>query len=560
MSGKNLSSGFGNVTNGDPALPTRIDNICKNPHGANDNAPGEDAKKTIYNEKADRSWVGGTIIKKADGSYDYSGTFKLKDGSFKAKKDLTKQDREELNKDLEDELESLCGCYLTPQDEFEKQNRDPDDDHVPNGEDDCCMISNPDQQDSNGNGIGDVCDMPSLVRVYATSNTGVNAEFNMGLDSLTAANSSNYSLVSGLAVMGASIDSTGAKVVYLTTGSQTPACDPETLVACCVKNKEGNVMPAAQQQVFRKGICPIRMVQTPTSVENDSSQYAGQRVTIGGIVTADKSAFVTRLYLEQSDAGPWSGVTVYAGAIPAPVAEGDSVIVAGLVGEYHNRTDITPVNFLRVVSSGNPIPGPNLVTPNQISTDSPTAESYEGVFVRCDPVFVADTTGFQAFGEWDVSDVAAHTVKVGHSGDYTFYPHIGRWMNIRGPMDYVYENFRIEPRRNADIDTINVIGVNPATQPKPQVFALEQNSPNPFNPVTNIFFSIPEKTKVELYICDVSGRVVKKLIDGVPMEPGRHKATWDGWNDAGRAVSSGVYFCKLSAGDKVAERKIVLLK
>jgi flagellar hook assembly protein FlgD len=107
---------------------------------------------------------------------------------------------------------------------------------------------------------------------------------------------------------------------------------------------------------------------------------------------------------------------------------------------------------------------------------------------------------------------------------------------------------------------MNVVAVGPGTLPKPQVFALEQNAPNPFNPVTSIFFSIPEKTEVDLYVYDISGRVVKRLVDGVGMEPGRHKATWDGRNDAGRAVSSGVYFCKLMAADKVAQMKMVVLK
>jgi flagellar hook assembly protein FlgD len=44
------------------------------------------------------------------------------------------------------------------------------------------------------------------------------------------------------------------------------------------------------------------------------------------------------------------------------------------------------------------------------------------------------------------------------------------------------------------------------------------------------------------------------------MKPGRHKATWDGRNDAGKAVSSGIYFCKLLAADKVAQVKMVILK
>lgn len=90
-------------------------------------------------------------------------------------------------------------------------------------------------------------------------------------------------------------------------------------------------------------------------------------------------------------------------------------------------------------------------------------------------------------------------------------------------------------------------------------FQLEQNFPNPFNPVTTIMFSLPEKGDIHLAIFDVSGRLVKTLHDGV-MDAGKYKATWDGRSDAGRVVSSGVYFCKLVTADKVAETKMVLLK
>jgi hypothetical protein len=401
---------------------------------------------------------------------------------------------------------------------------------------------------------------PVLALVHSTSDTTIVVVFPTKLDQTTAENTNNYSLGSETAITLATLDPVGEQIVTLTTATQVPGTY-EILTACCIKGKgvDGRLMPESQDYSFRSGLCPISYVQTPKSGLNDSSQYSGDEATIAGIVTGDKDAFTTQFYMENTPGGPWSGIQVY-GGIPTPVAEGDSIIVAGFVSEYYNKTEITSVDYLRVVSSGNPIPGPNLVAPNQISTGSPTAESYEGVFVRCDPVVVADTTGFEAFWEWNVADIDAHTVKVGHGGNYTFFPHIGRWMNIRGPMDFVCGNFRLEPRRDTDIDTVEVIGVEPGTLPKPQVFALEQNSPNPFNPVTNIFFSIPERAEVELYVCDVSGRVVKKLVDGVRMEPGRHEATWDGRNDAGKVVSSGVYFCKLLAADKVAQMKMVILK
>ena len=400
---------------------------------------------------------------------------------------------------------------------------------------------------------------PNLSLAYAISNTGINVVFDARVDETTAENANNYYLGTEVPVLTATLDLVGEQIVTLTTGTQTGGA-PEDLTVSGVKSKGGTVMLSPQMISFRGGLTPISMVQEMKAAENDSSKLATEQVTVAGIVTADQGPYITHFYVEERPGGPWHGVQIYGGT-PVSPTEGDSIIVSGYVSEYFFKTEITGIDYLKVCSSGNPLPGPAHVDPGLIKTGAPTAESYEGVFVRCDPVFVADTTGFDLFGEWKVADSNAtlDTAMVGHNGNYTYIPKPGKWMNIRGPIDYIYDDFRIEPRRNADIDTVTVIGVDPVTPSAPAVFALEQNFPNPFNPVTTIMFSLPEKGEVELGIYDVSGRLVKTLYDGV-MDPGKHKATWDGRNNGGRSVSSGVYFCKLIAKDKVAETKMVILK
>ncbi len=88
---------------------------------------------------------------------------------------------------------------------------------------------------------------------------------------------------------------------------------------------------------------------------------------------------------------------------------------------------------------------------------------------------------------------------------------------------------------------------------------LYQNSPNPFNPATTVSWFLPEAMRVRLEIFDVSGRSIRLLGDEV-MEPGRHSIVWNGTGENGSAVSSGIYFLKLSAGKKTITRKMVLLK
>jgi hypothetical protein len=88
---------------------------------------------------------------------------------------------------------------------------------------------------------------------------------------------------------------------------------------------------------------------------------------------------------------------------------------------------------------------------------------------------------------------------------------------------------------------------------------LEQNRPNPFNPSTEIRFSIPQRCSVRLEVFDTAGRLIKILRDGA-MNAGAHSIMWDGTNDAGRAVGSGIYFYRLSAGKEKIAKKMVLLR
>ena len=94
----------------------------------------------------------------------------------------------------------------------------------------------------------------------------------------------------------------------------------------------------------------------------------------------------------------------------------------------------------------------------------------------------------------------------------------------------------------------------------PQRFALYQNVPNPFNPTTLIRYDVPAGGGlVSLRIFDVSGGLVRTLVDK-PESAGRKRIQWDGKNDAGTRVSTGLYFYRLTAPGTQATRKMLLLK
>ncbi len=97
-------------------------------------------------------------------------------------------------------------------------------------------------------------------------------------------------------------------------------------------------------------------------------------------------------------------------------------------------------------------------------------------------------------------------------------------------------------------------------QTTPTEFALLQNFPNPFNPDTTIGYELAESADVTLQIYNVVGQVVRTLIAAEPQSIGRYQVRWDGMDDRGTPVSSGIYFYQLSAGKFQDVRKLMLLK
>ncbi len=97
------------------------------------------------------------------------------------------------------------------------------------------------------------------------------------------------------------------------------------------------------------------------------------------------------------------------------------------------------------------------------------------------------------------------------------------------------------------------------TVESPRVFILHQNAPNPFNPATSISFSLSESRNTRLIVYDTLGRTVRTLVNG-PCMAGKHVVRWDGRDDAGAPVSSGVYLSRLSAGGVAETRRMTLMR
>ena len=93
----------------------------------------------------------------------------------------------------------------------------------------------------------------------------------------------------------------------------------------------------------------------------------------------------------------------------------------------------------------------------------------------------------------------------------------------------------------------------------PSTFALHQNYPNPFNPVTTIQYDVPDNGPVTIIIYDLTGRKIKTLVNQIST-PGRYSIIWNGTNDFGKSISSGMYFYRMEAPGFKSVKKLMLLK
>ena len=235
------------------------------------------------------------------------------------------------------------------------------------------------------------------------------------------------------------------------------------------------------------------------------------------------------------------------GAVTRLLPEGDQVAYA-VTGEVQDEAFFAARGTVRVVR-------PHLKSPNggeslaYGSTVPVTWENPGGWSVKYADLYyssddgtswnpIAQGVGGQSFG-WVVPPVASTAARV----RVDLYDAAGLLGYDSSDQDF----------------TIAQLVTGVTDEAPPLVHALFQNSPNPFNPRTNIRFDLPGASSVRLTIHGVDGRLVRTLIDE-PTPAGRHHVTWDGTDDRGNGVATGVYYYRLRAGAFRASRRLVLLK
>jgi subtilisin family serine protease len=126
-------------------------------------------------------------------------------------------------------------------------------------------------------------------------------------------------------------------------------------------------------------------------------------------------------------------------------------------------------------------------------------------------------------------------------------------LNTGGLVEAAIDDFSIETFNGEDTSAVDEVPV------VRRAALLHQNHPNPFNPSTTIAFALPRGMETSLAVYAIDGSLVATLVNEV-MPAGEHQVTWDGRDSSGSQVASGAYFYRLSAGDDLQVKRMVLVK
>ena len=267
------------------------------------------------------------------------------------------------------------------------------------------------------------------------------------------------------------------------------------------------------------------------------------------------------------------------GALPA-YFPGDNIKVKGVCSDYNpdwgfkwDNNTVILVEEAELLSSGNDVPVPMAVSTGDLGGDA--AESFEGTLVKIENITLTRINSYDV----TVDDGSGPVLLDGDAfvgadqnpNPYFFIDRdntqlivygdtvqIGETMGFaQGVYLFSFGTYKIEIRNLGDIGTVT--GVNKDFMATPLTYALDQNFPNPFNPETRIYFEVPQQHNIQLVIYNMMGQQIRTLVDEA-YSAGRHVVNWDGRDNGGIKVPSGMYVYRIKAGDYIDHKKMMLIK
>ncbi len=394
---------------------------------------------------------------------------------------------------------------------------------------------------------------PGIADAFSIDINKVLVKFKTPMNPATANDPSKYQIVDSvtgtlLSIISAELSTEDQKTVILTTQEMENAARYmlSTPGLRDIYNQSIN-----DTFYFYGGFTPITLIQSDTLPDDEPngfrSKWNGRSVTITGIVTGWKDKFFYPFFFVQQGVGPWTGIHGWdpTNFIPLnAMTEGDSVILVGEILEYGTNaiTEIQNFKYYRVVSSGHTVNPVVVPLPDLRNEAGAISEQWEHVLVAVEPpIFVYDVgTG----GDWRVykfiePDTFVLTVEGDYAIGYTWRP-----TEAHQQIDYLVGILRyrgtLYPRTDADITPSSV---------REGIYRLAVSSFS--NGILKVSIDRDiNNAKIELY--GVDGKRVAVLSEGI-IKAGTLRF------DVSK-LSSGLYFLRVSEGDRAELKRVIIVR
>jgi hypothetical protein len=226
------------------------------------------------------------------------------------------------------------------------------------------------------------------------------------------------------------------------------------------------------------------------------------------------------------------------------------------------------------------ISGPSQLQPNQTGTFTANVSGGTSPFsyqwykrIECD-YSLAGPSGKPGpdappCGEWFAGGTNSPTFQTGAWSDFSVrvdisdYCHQGEEPRTASAQHYVTVGGSLAKRQNSasSMSVAGEVTTGKLSSSSPGGSGLEMRAyPNPFNPTTTINFTLLQPASVSLTVYNTRGQQVRGLISGQGFSAGSHAVVWDGRNENGNDVASGMYLCRLSAGQHVKTIRLLLTR
>lgn len=313
---------------------------------------------------------------------------------------------------------------------------------------------------------------------------------------------------------------------------------------------------------------PQEMTIAEARVDNDGDfvpDLLDSAVIVTGVaISPNFSQDQTDFFMQSGSAG----IDVFFDSTQINVNIGDSITANGIVSQYNGKTQVRIYRSDRLsFHVPGTVPQPLVVSCGDI--DDIDGEQYEGILIKVNNVEILEypdvwpQLGYSA--TMTITDGIDSTwLRIDRSTDIDGQPQQSLRANITGVLGQYDTSppylayYQLMPRMYDDF-VWNPTGTVSDRTDMPDHYSLSPNYPNPFNPGTNFHFTMKKEGRVTITVYNLLGQKTIDLVDG-EFAAGTHTIYWDGLDQNGKAVTSGIYFYRMKTADFEQSRKMVVLK